>query len=221
MEYRLFFEVKYDNIKVSKKLSDLCTDGLWGKGDRIFAEYDLTENVLYVKDLEGNELGKYIENNRMIVFKIQGIKAEKKKIYEEWKKWNTGIDNPPEDMLRIIYFPVKYKESLCACCKVGGHSCDQSGAVWYVINEIIVEEVLQNVDMKKIFLEYKILPKWINIEMGVFPIINVGSDRFMEYYNDGWGSPYVKENETYWHGIRLDLGKLAPYINIIGVDCGM
>lgn len=83
-----FWIVKYDNIKLSQKLSDLCTDEVWRAGDRIFTEYDFDENVLYVKDLEGDELEKYIENNRMIVFKIQGIKEEKES-YKEWKKWGV------------------------------------------------------------------------------------------------------------------------------------
>lgn len=216
----VFFEVNFDNIKVSKKLSDLCTDGFWGKGERIFAEYDFDENVLYVKDLEGGELGKYIEKNHMIVLKVKGVKEEEKESYKEWKKWNTGIGIPPNNMLRIIYFPIKYKESLLACCKGGGHSCSDSGAVWNGINEIIDEEVLQNVDMEKIFLECKMLSGYIDIEMGVFPIVNVGSDRFMEYYDHGWTPLHDYKNETYWHGIKLDKGKIAPYINIVGIDYG-
>lgn len=210
------FEVKYDNIKVSKKFSELCTDGFWRKGDRIFAEYHLAENVLYVKDLEGDELRKYIENNRMLVFKIQGIKVEKKESYEEWKKWNIGIDIPPDDVLRTIYFPMKYKESLRACCKDGGHADGGSGAMWYTNNE----EILRYVDMKKILSECKMLREWVHIEMGIFPIINVGGDRFMEYHEYWWGSPYDEEHETYWHGIRLDKGRIAPEINIVGVNCG-
>ena len=217
-----FFKVKYDGIKVSKNFSDLCTDGFWQKGDRIFAEYDFDENVLNVKDLEGDELGKYIENNRMIVLKVKGIKKEEKESYKEWKKWNSGIGFPPDNMSRNIYFPIKYRESLLACDKDGGHGDGGSGAIWYSVNRIIDKEILQYIDMIKILSECKMLREWVHIEMGVFPIINVGSNRFMEYHEDWWGYSYDNEdeNETYWHGIRLDKGKIVPNINIVGINCG-
>ena len=212
-----FWEVYFDNIKVSKKLSDLCTDEVWRAGDRIFAEYDFDENVLYVKDLEGSELGNYIENNHMIVYKIQGIKEEEKESYEEWEKWNTGIDVPPYDMLRTLYFPIKYKESLRTYCK-GRLGDSGSGASWYSVDKIINKELLQYVDMKKILSECKILREWVQINMGIFPIINVGSNRFMEYYERGCGL-HTYENETYWHGIRLDRGRIFLQINIVGLKC--
>lgn len=215
-----FWEVHSDNIKVSKKLSDLCTDDFGRAGDRIFAEYDLDENILYVKDLGRDKLGKYIENNHMIVLKVKGIKKEEKESYRAWKKWNTGIGFPPDDMLRTVYFPIKYRESLLACCKDGGHADGGSGALWYGINEKIHEEIIQYVDMIKILSECKMLRDWVYIEMGVFPIINVGSDRFMEYSECWWGSSYDDENETYWHGIKLDKGRIVPEINIVGVNCG-
>lgn len=216
-----FFEVKYDDIKVSRKLSDLFTDALWREGERIFAEYDFAENVLEIKDLAGDELRKYVENNRLIVFAIQGVKAEKKESYKEWKKWNIGMGILPGDMLRTIYFPVKYKESLLACCEnSGGHAGEGSGAVWYTANEIINVEILQYVDMKKILSECKMLRDWVHVEMGIFPLINVGVDRFMEYYEHWWGFPYNDENKTYWHGIRLEKARIAPEVNIVGIKCG-
>ena len=214
-----FLEVKYDDIKVSKKFSDLCADEFERKGDQIFAEYDFDENVLYLKDLEGDELGKYIENNRMIVLTVQGIKEEEKESYKEWKKWNKKMRFPPNNMLRTICFPIKYRKSLIACCK-GGRYSTSGAAMWYGINELIYEEVLRCVDMKKILSECKMLREVIHKEMGVFPIINVGSDRFIEYHRFWWGSFYEYENETYWHGIRLDKGEIDPGINIVGVFVG-
>ena len=74
--------------------------------------------------------------------------------------------------------------------------------------------------MKKILSECKMLRERVDITMGVFPIINVGSDRFMEYYGYNLGSSYEEKNETYWHGIRLDMGGIAPNINIVGIYCG-
>lgn len=64
------------------------------------------------------------------------------------------------------------------------------------------------------------LREWGHIEMGVFPIINVGSNCFMEYYEYGWGSSYDDKNQTYWHGIWLERGRINPEINIVGVNCG-
>lgn len=214
-----FFKVEYDNIKVSKKLSDLCTDDFWKKGDRIFAEYHFDENILNLKDLEGDELGKYIENNRLIVLKVEGIKKEEKELYKEWKKWNSRIDFPPDNMLRNIYFPIKYSESLLAYDKDGGHSDGGSGATWHYVNEKIDNEILQYIDIIKILSECKMLRDWVQIEIGIFPIIKVGSDRFIEYYEYWWGASNDDENETYWHGIRLDKGRIVPEINIVGLNC--
>ena len=63
------------------------------------------------------------------------------------------------------------------------------------------------------------LAERFKIELGIFPIISVGGSRYMEY-NERWVSSYTEENETYWHGIRLDKGKMNPGIKIIGTDCG-
>ncbi len=215
-----FLELKFDNIKISRTLSDLCTDGFEKEGERIFAEYNFDENILYVKDLTRDELEKYIENNHMIVLKIQGIKEEQKESYQEWKKWHTEIDFLPADMLRTVYFPIEYRESLAVCRKAGGHNYGGSGAAWYSINEIINREVIRYVDMNNIFQRCKMLPECVRIEMGVFQIINVGSDRFMEYYPDWYLPIFNEENETYWHGIRLDKGTISPNINIVGMYCG-
>ncbi len=214
-----FLELKFDNIKISRTLSDLCTDGFEREGERIFAEYDFDENILYVKDLTRDELEKYIENNHMIVLKIQGIKEEQKESYQEWEKWHTEIDFPPADMLRTVYFPIEYKESVVVCRKDGGHNYGGSGAAWYSINEIINREVIRYVDMNNIFQKYKMLSECVRIEMGLFQIINVGSDRFMEYYPDWYLPIFNEENETYWHGIRLDKGTISPNINIVGMHC--
>ena len=50
--------------------------------------------------------------------------------------------------------------------------------------------------------------------------IFVGSDRYISYFADWTGFPYNDENETYWHGIRLDKGKIVPDIKIAGINCG-
>ena len=42
----------------------------------------------------------------------------------------------------------------------------------------------------------------------------------MEYHVHGWVTSYVGNSETYWHGIRLDEGKITFSIKIVGVKCG-
>ena len=122
-------------------------------------------------------------------------------------------------MLRNIYFPIKYSESLLAYDKAGGHSDGGSGAIWYGVNETIDKEILQYIDIIKILSECKMLRDWVHIEIGIFPIIKVGSDRFIEYDEYRWGASDDDKNETYWHGIRLDKGRIVPKINIVGLKC--
>ncbi len=211
----VLWEFRFDKIKVSKKFSELCTDE-WSKNERVFAEYDFNKRKLCLKDTEGEELKKYIADDRIAVLKIQGIKKEEKELYVEWKKWENII--PPDSILKTIYFPVKYDKSL-SVYKKGGHSDSSSGAVWYGIGMRAVKAVYGNINIHSILCEYGLLMEWVEIELGIFPIISVGGSRYMEY-NERWVSSYTEENETYWHGIRLDKGKMNPGIKIIGTDCG-
>lgn len=95
-----------------------------------------------------------------------------------------------------------------------------SGTAWHgIINIQAVKYIFENIDIDKILYGCGLLAERFKIELGIFPIISVGGSRYMEY-NERWVSSYTEENETYWHGIRLDKGKMNPGIKIIGTDCG-
>lgn len=208
------WEFQFDKIKVSRKFSELCTDR-WRGGERVFGVYDFDKGKLCLKDADGEELKGYIADERMAVLKIQGVKKEEKKSYEEWKKW--GDIMPPNRILKVLYFPIKYDECLSVCCESEGQSDKSSGAVWYLIRRQAVKTVFGNIDIDKILCECGVLMEWVEIELGIFPIISVGGRRYMEY-TEKRGSSYA--DETYWHGIRLDKEKINPGIKIIGIDCG-
>ena len=83
-----------------------------------------------------------------------------------------------------------------------------------------VKAVYGNINIHSILCEYGLLMEGVRIELGIFPIISIGDGRYIEYDKYEWGSPYEGENETYWHGIRLDRGRIIPGIKIVGIDCG-
>ena len=222
----VYWDIHSDGSKVSEKLSDLCTDGIWSKGERKFAEFDFDANRLCMKDLKGDELQKYIENGYMMVLKVQGIKKENKMIYEEWKRWNSQTFLPPNDMMQTIYFPIKYDESMLRYCEDGGHADGGSGAFWYSIVNRFKQDIFNNLSTKRniedFYNECEMLVEEIDIELGIFPIIRVGKNHYIEYYDNQWRGSVgsCDENETYWHGIRLDNGKIMVGINIVGTING-
>lgn len=211
----------FDKIKVSKKFSDLCIKEDWEKGERVFAEYDFAKNEIYLRDIKGDELRKYIEKNCLLVIKVQSIKEEEKKSYEEWKKWNGNKYDMPANMLRIIYFPIEYSKSLLKYCERNQRVSTRCGAIWQEIKLEFVKDALPYLDVKKLLLDCKMLFDCLQIEIGVFSIINVGRHCYLEIKDSisWWRSSYDAKGETYWHGIRLDKGEIIPNIKIVGVIC--
>lgn len=211
----------FDKIKVSKKFSDLCTKETWEKGERRFAEYDSNVNEICLRDMKGDELRKYIEKNCMLVFKMQSIREEEKESYEEWKKWNGNKYSLPADMLRIIYFPIKYSKSLLKYCERTQRVSTRCGAIWQEIKLEFVKDALPYLDVKKLLLDCKMLFDCLQVEIGIFSIINVGSNRYLEIKDSmsWWRSSDDAKGETYWHGIRLDKGEIILNIKIVGVIC--
>ena len=217
-----YWEMQFDRIKVSRKFSELCTNG--DAKECEFAEYDYALNKLCMKDLKGKELKKYIEDGHMMALKVQGVKKEEKASYEEWKKWNTGIDMPPYEIVKTIYFPIKYDESLLKYRQKGGYYCVGSGAKWHTISMWfkMKQDVLSNwKDVKQLYADCGMLMEETEITLGIFPIITVGNDRYMEY-SDSWHGnfPSSEKNKTYWHGIWMSGGKIFPDTRIIGIHCG-
>lgn len=214
------WEFQFDKIKVSKKFSDLCPRRMRRDEELIYATYDFDTGKLCLKDAEGEEFRKYIVNNHMMALKIQGIKEEEKVSYEAWKHWNRLIHFPPNNMSKIIYFPIKYDESLLRYCENGGHHDSRNFAVWHHHNSPTPKYVLGSIGINEIMRQCKLLTEWNRIELGVFSVISVGNDRYIEY-SEYWPSTLdEEENESYWHGIRLERGAILPDIRLSGVNYG-
>ena len=217
-----YWNIPFDRIKVSRRFSELCTDGFVQECE--FAEYDFDSKKICLKDLEGEELKKYIENGHMMALKIQGVKKEEEVSYKEWKKWSTEIDMPPQDIVRTIYFPIKYDASLCKYRQEGGYYYGGSGAGWHTVSvrSKTEQDSLRNwEDLKQFFSNCRMLMENADIQLGIFPIITVGNDRYMEYSEPPHGHfAYGDENETFWHGIWLAGGRMLPDTRIIGIHCG-
>lgn len=217
-----YWKIQFDRIKVSRRFSELCTYGFVQECE--FAEYDVDSNKLNMKNLEGEELKKYIEDGYMMALKVQGVRKEEEALYKEWKKWDTGIDIPPHDMVRTIYFPIRYDASLLKYRQKGGFYYGGSGAGWHTVSVQFETEqdALHNWEnLKRFFSDCGMLMENVEIELGIFPIIAVGNDRYMEYGDSSQGHfPVSEENETFWHGILLARGRTLPDTRIIGIHCG-
>ena len=210
---------EFDNIKVSSKFSELCVGG-WNTKEKVFAIYDRNIEKLCLRDIEGEELRKYIATDHMMVLAIQGIMEEERASFEAWKQWDTRIDFPPVGILKAIYFPVEYDESLLKHCEEGGHSDNLSGAVWHGLKKRDLTAVLSDMNINNILRQCGLLTEWFRIELGIFPVISLESGRYIEYVENWWGSANEKVNELYWHGISLDRGRIDPGIRVVGADCG-
>ena len=210
-----------DIIKVSKKISELCKDPLVEVQE--FYEYNPIDNSICRRDLDREDLEKYINDSHLMVIKIQGIREEEKANYEEWRKWNKKYGLPPIEMQRTIYFPIKYDEVLLKYCDGGSRSCSSSGAQWYTIISEYQQEKPYHGEMhfENVIKESKILTTGIyDIELGILQVIKVGDDRYMEYTEIDYLGFGKKENETYWHGIRLEEGSIEIDSEVIGVSYG-
>lgn len=220
----VYFNMEFDCIKVSRKFSDLCTDGQWDEAEREFAEYDFAAKKLYLKDMEGEELNKYIKDNHMMVIKIKGIKEDEKASYEKWIQMKSVLDPPPSSIMKSIYFPIKYEESMLKYRTNRYPNESSSGAVWNSIVDWYDHDALydnQNIEwnIEEFFAENKMLMDEMTIELGIFPIISLGNGLYIEYFDDLRGGLLYVESETYWHGIKLDKGNIIPDIKIVGIDC--
>ena len=114
---------------------------------------------------------------------------------------------PPQDIVRTIYFPIKYDASLCKYRQEGGYYYGGSGAGWHTVSvrSKTEQDSLRNwEDLKQFFSNCRMLMENADIQLGIFPIITVGNDRYMEYSEPPHGHfAYGDENETFWHGIWL------------------
>lgn len=210
---------EFDNIKVSSKFSELC-GSRWNESEEIFAAYDRNTQELCLREIEGEELRKYIEKDHMMALAIQGIGEEERTAFEVWKQWNARIDFPPTSILRTVYFPVKYDKSLLKYCEEGGRFHIFSGAVWHGFKREGLEEALGDINVDNILRQCGLLTEWFRIELGIFSIISLGNCRYIEYLENWWCSENEEENGLYWHGICLDRGRIDPGIRIVGVKFG-
>ena len=214
-------ELQSDTIKISRKLSELCVESM--NEIQEFYEYNSAEHRICSRDLEGKDLGNYINGNQMMVIKIEGVREEEKAEYEEWRKWNTELIFTPKEMQKTIYFPVKYDEALLKYCKDGSHFWNGSGAQWYTVISRFhkIKPSHENKRLESILKECKILTTALyDVELGIFPLIKAGKERYAEFTDAVYLGNGEKENETYWHGIRLENGGFEIDAEIIGVIIG-
>lgn len=211
-----YWKFSFDGIRMSTKFSDICSAALRGKEERIFAVYDSNIGKLCLKDIEGTELKNYVENDCMIVIGIRVIKEEEKESYEAWRQWDRQKSNPPDNISKVIYFPVKYNESLIKY--TGWAVCINEGRVILYDsmrpNAYAVRNDIKNII--EILHQCKLLTEWIRIERRVLKMINAGKNRYIEN-NADYAFPTV---EIYWHGIRLEEERICPSINLGGVKSG-
>lgn len=205
---------RFDSIKVSRKFSELCNGG-WNTKEKAFGIYDCNTGKMCLRDIEGEELGKYIETDHMMVLAIQGIKEEERASFAVWKQWDTRIDFPPIDILKVVYTPVEYEESLLRYCEEGGHSDNFSGVVWHGIKKRALTAVLRDMNIKSILRQCGLLTEWFRIELGIFPVISAGSGRYIEYVENWWGSA----NDGFIAFIKQDNGTLYKLHPLLAVQC--
>lgn len=212
------WEFQFDGIKVSKKFSDLFPERIYMDEEQIYAVYDYETGKLCLKDMEGEELIKYIENDQIMVLKIIGIKEEEKGGYEACKQWDSLIDFLPSSASKAIYFPIKYDESLCEYYEKDNFYYNKSGVIWHVVRNQLEKYVFGNGGINKILRQCKLKAEWDRIDMGIFSVISVGNNRYIECYDWRSLSDAVK-NEIYWRGIRLEGIAFLPNIRLFGVNC--
>lgn len=79
----------------------------------------------------------------------------------------------------------------------------------------------ENKRLESILKECKILTTALyDVELGIFPLIKAGKERYAEFTDAVYLGNGEKENETYWHGIRLENGGFEIDAEIIGVIIG-
>lgn len=215
-----YWEFQSDGIKIRKKLSDIFSEELGIKEERVFAVYDSDTSTLCLKDTEWEELKNYIERDHIMILKIEGVKEEEKESYEMLKQLGTSMNIPPSRLSRSIYLPVKYDESLYQYCEEGWYSYGVSGVVWKHAGIQIARDIFADKDINEISRQCKLLADSISIELGIDSITSVGNDRYIESYENWHGTGQEEKNETYWHSIRLERTVINPDIGIIGVYCG-
>lgn len=147
---------------------------------------------------------------------IQGVREEERTSYEAWKQLETRIMYPPESIVKTIYIPVKYDEYWSGQSKDLGDCDFHRGGVWCRLDAQDVKKVMGDMDIDNMLRQSGLLTEWRRIELGVFSLISVGKDRYVENHEIWWSFSQEEENETYWHGIRLERGDMDPSIMIAG-----
>lgn len=213
----VYWTFHFDNLRVIKKFSEIILARIVKLEDRIYATLDFDTGKFCLEDVSEENLKKYIVDDHIMVLKIQGIREEEKEVYAEWKQWEMPINISLNKISKSIYLPVKYNVSLLAYCDGQGIMFDNVSAIWYGINKQFIKHVLNKVDINYILHQCKLLTEGVKITLGIIPIINIDSERYIvcrEYYSHSLYDSAINSNKMYWHNIMLEKGNISPAIRI-------
>lgn len=212
------WEFQFENLRIIKKFSELCLDEMEQLEEQIYATLDFETGKLCLEDTKGEDLKKYIVNDHMMVLKIQGIKDEVKEAYALLKhlrlKNKIGIDK----LSKFIYIPIKYNENfLKYCVRRMSYIYNIKASNWHDINEQNIKQIINNVDIKYILHQCKLLTEEVSMQLGVLPIINIDNERYISYIRCDAMSAH-HNTVIYWHNIILDRMCIFPEIIFSGVN---
>ncbi len=215
-----FWDIQFKNIKTARKFSELCD--IFLIGEYIVAEYDYTNNNLCMKDLEGDNLNKYIKDNYLMVLKVEGIREEEQEYYSEWKKYNNNIESPPQKTIKTICFPIRDDEVWNNYIKNNAFTYDSNIGTWHTIySPLKIDKIIPNCpDIYKILTDNNMLTSYVSVKLGKFSIIRLQSNRYIYVYPFSPFSIFLKTSEIYWHGILMNKGNIYPHLNIADINYG-
>lgn len=210
------WEFYFDNFRAIKKFSELSLDATDPFEERIYATLDYETGKLCLEDVKGEELKKYIVNDYILVFKIQGIKEDEKETYALWKQDELQSIKLRNRMSKSIYLLVKCtKSSFEYLAKSRLYIYGISAENWHHTSNR--SPVIKNIDFKYILRQFKVLIEDIEIKIGMLHLVSIDNDRFIQYRDD-----IAIDIKLYWHNIALNSGLIVPMIKISGaksVNC--
>ncbi len=179
--------IEIGNINILNKMSSIISNvykGSKGEEQWEYCEYDPIIKHLYTNDITGDEIEKYIDDGRLMGIKILGVREDARLDFEKWKVLNGCEYRPPRKMLKAIFFPIKYDQSLTERyiprLLIGGK--EDFGDTFEIISDYqIKQKNYQGIDHVDYIMKQKgmDIASFVNVELLVFRVIGVGSEGYV------------------------------------------
>ncbi|MDE6845908.1 MAG: ATP-binding protein [Lachnospiraceae bacterium] len=211
------WQMDIEALRLCKSFSQIC--GIEGSNIEAW-EYDPKTFQVSKKDLEGEDLQKYIKNEIIQIAVVKGLKKEKEGDYK--KKCNDKYA-PQEDWQKTIYIPVEDRSIIWL--SQNGESDDDIVKGRVVGNGKVVGNTLEerreycnaHEHLRRIIESGGISSLWIELGVGYVEVISADNGGYLVAEKPQCEG---RDIAVYYHGIRLEKCFLEIGLEEIGVKCG-